>query len=47
MAVSNTRTLLKEMVKSLNDSYVRGLIDDQKQIVTLEKANIIEAWKEG
>jgi len=47
MAVANTKALLKEMVSVINDSYARGLIDDQRQVVTLERVNIIEAWKEG
>jgi len=47
MAVQDTKKLLKEMLKSLNDSYARGLIDDERQIVTLQKSNIVEAWKEG
>lgn len=47
MAVQDTKKLLEEMFKSLNDSYARDLIDNERQIVTLQKSNIVEAWKEG
>lgn len=47
MAVQDTKKLLGEMFKSLNDSYARDLIDNERQIVTLQKSNIVEAWKEG
>jgi hypothetical protein len=47
MAVKDTKKLLEKMVKSINDDYARGLLDKEKQIVTLEFDNIVEAWKEG
>lgn len=47
MAVSNTKALLKDMLKELNDAYARGQLDARTQIVTFEKNNIVEAWKEG
>ena len=47
MAVSNTKALLKEMLKEINDAYARGQLDSKTQVVTLELSNIAEAWKEG
>ena len=47
MAVSNTKTLLKDMLKEINDAYARGQLDSETQIITLEISNIVEAWKEG
>lgn len=47
MAVADAKKHLKEMIKVLNDAYARGQLDAERQIVTLEKNNIVEAWKEG
>ena len=47
MAVSNTKALLKEMLKEINDKYARGQLDQKTQIITFEINNVVEAWKQG
>jgi len=47
MAQANSKQKLKEMLKAVNDKYARGLIDDERQIVTLEVPAQVSAWKEG
>jgi len=47
MAKADTKEHLKQMIKVLNDEFARGQLDKQRQIVTLEFNNTVEAWKEG
>lgn len=47
MSKATSKQKLKEMMKAINDKYARGLIDDERQIVTLEVPAQVSAWKEG
>ena len=47
MAVKDSEKLLQDLLTYVNKAEVRNQIDKFKEVVTLEKSNLIECWKDG
>tara|TARA_R110001599_G_scaffold61230_2_gene169997 strand:+ start:2370 stop:3770 length:1401 start_codon:yes stop_codon:yes gene_type:complete len=47
MAVRDSEKLLENLLNYVNGKNVRNQIDNFQEIVTLEKSNLVECWKDG
>jgi hypothetical protein len=47
MAVKDSEKLLQDLLTYVNKAEVRNQIDKFKEVVTLEKSNLVECWKDG
>lgn len=47
MAKAQLKKEMKRLSKAIDDAFARGVLDSERQLVTITKANMVESWIEG